>query len=185
MDLAPDHNVIPARSSDRLLAGILAMLVALILAGLAALLLVGQRPATEFPEDTPQGVVQRYLRALESGEGDLAYSYLSESVKDDTGKRSYQRFSTRPADRTRRILLEGTDIGEEQARVTVSVSTITSEGPTATSETTIRLEFRLKREAGGWRITAPVYPPYLGYAPRPSVTPASSRAEEGGPWAAL
>jgi hypothetical protein len=65
-------------ASDRVLAGIVAAVVVLVA---AAVVLTVIRPAAEYQsEDTPAGVVFNYLLALQRGDYDRAYGYLSRSL---------------------------------------------------------------------------------------------------------
>lgn len=153
------------RSSDRLLVGILVGIGVLLIAGVAALFVAQGRQPTQFPEDTPEGVVQRYLIALDEHNMERAYSYLASSVKDDRLKQDYYRTRSPMNDRSHRIVLDKSEIAGETAHIIVTVFTIYSSGAPGGSEQSIQLDFRLKREDAQWRITTPSYPPYLGLVP--------------------
>ena len=153
-----------------------------LLAGMVALLLVGGRKPVEFPEGSPEKVVQQYLLALENGRWEEAYGYLSDSVKTNTPdgrnvKQEYERRVVRRESSTR-IILERSETTGTDATVAVSISTFRSTGPLDTSESSQRIDFRLRQEGGQWKILSPSYPPYFGAllpGPPPPLEPASVR----------
>ncbi|MBM2827179.1 MAG: hypothetical protein HW403_1243 [Dehalococcoidia bacterium] len=156
------------RGSDRILLFMLLGVGAAIVAGFVALVIVGRREVADFPANTPEGVVQRYLNALEHGDVEDAYGYLSRSIKDSDLEKNYKRDGRHPGDESsRQVVLEKSEITGDEARVIVSISTFRSSGPMETSENTYQLHFKLKLEDGQWRIVTPSYPPYLGWLPVP------------------
>ncbi|GEM_PF-888804 len=170
------------RPSDRLLLYLLAGVAIVLLAGMVALLLVGGRKPAEFPEGSPEKVVQQYLLALESGRWDEAYGYLSDSVKSNTleGKNLKQDYERRVVNHqsSTRIILERSETTGTDATVMVSISTFRSTGPLDTSEHSQRIDFRLRQESGQWKIRSPSYPPYFGAllpGPPSPLEPASVR----------
>lgn len=148
------------RSSDRLLWGIVAGAIALMLAGFALLLVVREREPAQFPADTPQGVVQRYLQAQIEGRYTEAESYLSPSVLEPDGTRK-PRFPSTPSQNSHRIVLEDTQIAGDRATVTVAITTFYGGSGGlfgGSTEYTTPQVFELRRESGVWKIIAPEYP---------------------------
>lgn len=150
-----------ARGSDRLLWGIVAGAVLLVLAGFGLLLVVRDRQPEQYPEDTPQGVVQRYLTALSEGRFTDAEQYISESVKAKytEGLRPKLPVPT-SSGRSYRVVLQDTRVDGDRATVTVAVSRFSPGGgglfdrPTQYTDTYV---FELRREGGQWRIIWPEY----------------------------
>lgn len=144
---------------DRWLIGFLAGTAVLVVAGILAVLLTSGQKPKEYPANTPVGVVQRYLLALESGRATDADEYLSKTVTD---KREHvERFpSQRDPDRATRMVLVSEEIKGDTATVVVEITTFMRTDPASSSSWRQTVTFQLKQEAGGWRITSPAYPPF-------------------------
>lgn len=130
----------------------------------------GGAGADTFPEDTPEGVVQRYLQALQDDDYQTAYGYLSAETQAACPPREFRNMTRQSADHDRRVLLEGTEVVGGQTLVTVRIARIRSEPPFPPSEYSFREEYALEREDGGWRFTGPAWP--LGVCRTPQPTPA-------------
>ena len=153
------------RGTDRLLVLMTGGVGLIVLAGLIALFVVNSRQEVQLSQDSPEWVVQQYLKALEGGNWEEAYGFLADSVKDTNTRRSYETRMPAHIEQSRRILLEKSEVTDGQARVVVSISTFQSTGPMSTSEYTQRFDFRLKLEGGQWKIISPTYPPFFGLLP--------------------
>lgn len=57
------------------------LLVALVAVAIVLVLLIGPASADDFPPDSPEGTLQRYLRALSSGDYHTAEELLSENAR--------------------------------------------------------------------------------------------------------
>ena len=150
-----------ARGSDRLLWGIVGAAVVLMVAGFALLLVVRERQPTQFAEDTPQGVVQRYLQAQSEGRFNDAESYIAQSVKDNEPKGQRPWPNTAPQN-SYRIVMQDAKVDTDKATVTVGVTQFNSGSRGGlfggSSEYTATHVFELRRETGNWKIIAPPYP---------------------------
>jgi hypothetical protein len=107
------------------------------------------------PEDTPEGVVQRFLMALESEDYGEAYSYLSSSAREEVfywqWVNSVDLYREKYA--WRATLGESSVVGN-QATVEVTVALFQPGGlfdPTRT----YHLTFHLDKEGDSWGITSP------------------------------
>ena len=150
------------KSSSRLL---LAFGVAIGVLAIASVVLVLTLPGegvSLLPEDTPEGIVQRYLLALEDEDYLKAYSYLSSSVQVE---RSYERWSRplvgggeRPG---WKATLGKSEVRGNEATVMVVVDVFRPRGPFEDPVRTSHRAFSLKKEEASWVITSPVNPWWL------------------------
>ncbi len=135
-------------------------IVTLVIITVAVVVLAGDRTAVDFAEDTPEGALQRYLRAFDDGDLEAAYAYFSADVRADMDREAYERTVAMYApgigvDRTRRALFDGR-LGEgDSIRLQVTVEEIYGDGLSASSNRYQR-EVRMVRENGGWRIDEPL-----------------------------
>lgn len=162
-----------SNSSTRWLIG--AGAAAAVLAGVSVLAAVlGGAGADTFPEDTPEGVVQRYLHAIQDDDYQTAYGYLSAETQAACPLRAFRDTVRRSADHDRRVLLERTEVLDGQTLVAVRIARIRSEPPFPPSEYSFREEYALERENGGWRFTGPAWPLGACRAAQPTPAPAGS-----------
>ena len=105
----------------------------------------------ELDPDTPEGVVQDYLRAVIAGDRPAARSYLAEEL-DGCGT----RFPRYLADQAFRIEWLDTNVDTGEAWVTVSVTR--SDPGIFGDYRPVTYEFRLVPVADGWRITHQEWP---------------------------
>ena len=153
------------RGTDRLLVMMTASIGFIVLAGLVALFVVNSREEAQFSQDSPEWVVQQYLKALEEENWEKAYDFLAGSVKNENTRKSYERRMRENVEKSGRILLEKSAVTDGEAKVIVSISTFQSSGPMSTSEYTQRFDFRLKLEGGQWKIFSPTSLPFFGIVP--------------------
>ncbi len=132
---------------------------------LAALTLVlvlttANRPVALLPEDEPEGVVQRYLIAIDEGDYAAAWSYLSPRPPDD--RMTYEDWlvsvTPSPNQPAYKASLGETSISGDKATVEVIVDVFRERGglfdnPVSTSYVT----FVLNRDGASWKITSPTY----------------------------
>ncbi len=163
--------------SSRWLAGIaLVVLVVVVLS--VVLALVNRSGVSLLPEDTPEGVVQRYLLALQEDDGKRAYGYLSSELQEYC---TYRHFldSTRVRERRdTRISLEATEALDGDVEVRVKATETRVSQPFGVSEYSYTMRYVLGREEAGWRFVEPPWP--LGWCPgleRKSVPPVPTPAE--------
>lgn len=168
---------------DKLLVAILGGIGALIIVGLAALFLLGGRSETVLPEDTPEGVVQRFVSALDKRDAETAYKYLSEGSKARWSYAEFQsaviagpqRFPPRSLGETSsRTILSKSTVRGDTAEVIVTISTVAGGGPFSYSEYTREEAIVLKREGGQWKIES--FPEYEFLRPKEFRPPAPAVA---------
>ena len=155
--------------STRWLVGTGAAIAVLVVASVLAAVLAGGGDAETFPEDSPEGVVQRYLQAIEDDEFQTAYDYLGSALREGCTLQEFRERTRRTADRDHRVVLEGTEAFEGQTIVMVRISRVQTDAPFAPSESSYPREYTLERQEGAWRFTEPAWP--LNYCPPAEKTP--------------
>ena len=149
------------KSSNRALAIFGAAIGLLALVTLVLVLVTGNRPVKLLPGDTPQGVVQRYLLAIDQSDYLTAWNYLAPQVPD--GKpQTYEQWRqsfTYPADRPAyKATLGASRIDGGQATVDVVIDTFRQyNGLFGNPVSTTRITFFLQQDGGTWKITDPTY----------------------------
>jgi hypothetical protein len=148
-------------SSRRWLFVFAIVIVVLILATVLVVLLTNGNEVDLLPEDSPQGVVQRYLIALQDRDYQTAFDYLSfdssENIKsydDWVGMRGIPGISDGP---TWKATLGETIQNGNNATVQVIIDTIRPGGPFDNPARSREVSFQLKRIDGQWLITSPNY----------------------------
>ena len=134
--------------------------MALVVVAVIAIVLLGSREATAFPSDTPEGVVQRHLAAVEDEDYEAARGYLSAAVRADVSPDQYRRAAQDYGYETggsRRVLFDRSEVDGDRARVWLTIEEYYDGGPFggATTYRSTR-EIALVREGGQWRIDQPI-----------------------------
>ncbi len=139
--------------------------IGLVVLAVAAVLINPNRTA-DFPADSPEGIVQRYLAASEDGDVPGAYAFFSSGVTSRLDLAEYERrvqFEWQ-ADGRRRVLFDRTTLGGERATVHLTVEVFLGGGPFGGGDTyRYARQVVLVREASGWRIDEPL----VGLDPTP------------------
>jgi hypothetical protein len=138
------------------------IIAALVVATVGLVLFTGNGQADMLPEDTPQGIVQRYLLALQQQDYPQAYDYLV--FDPGEGIKSYEdwlRFSagypTPGGQRTWKATLGDIIEDGSTASVNVYIDTFRPSGPFEDPVNRQDMVFQLTRTPAGWRITSPIY----------------------------
>lgn len=153
-------------------------LVVLVLVALSVVvaLVNRQREATLLPEDTPEGTVQRYLRAIQEDDSQEAYGYLSSELQEHCTLRHF-RDSTQWLERDdMRVILEDTEPLDGTVEVEVRITQFHVSPPFGSRESSYSARYTLERDNEVWRFTGLPWP--LGWCPgleersKPGVLPA-------------
>jgi hypothetical protein len=137
--------------------------VAALLASAVAIALVTTRGGVDLlPADSPEGVVQRYLRAIEREDYREAYDYLSSDLRRSCSLEEFVSRGYWPETGGDHMTLEKTQSFDGRALVTARVTVFDPDVPFGASEHSYDRTFHLKLEAGQWRLTGPDWwcPPY-------------------------
>ena len=164
-------------SSSRWLAGVVLVVLVLIVLSVAVTLL-NQREADLLPEDTPEGVVQSYLLAIDAGDSQTAYSYLSSKLKEACTQQNLRDSARWLEEGDLSATMEETKTldGQAEVRVRVMQFHVSSNPPIppfGSQESSNTAWYILEREGESWRFTEPPWP--LGWCPgleeRKAITP--------------
>ena len=142
-----------------------ATIVAALLVSAVTIALVTTRGGVDLlPADSPEGVVQRYLLAVEREDYAEAYDYLSSDLRwrcslDDFVRKGYWPDMEITENH---VTLEKTQSFDGRAVVTARVTVFEPDVPFGASEYSYDRTFQLKLEAGQWRLTGPEFwcPPF-------------------------
>lgn len=144
------------RDSRQLLfigAGILALLII----SVVVVLVAGRGSASDYPADSPEGTLQRYLGAFDDGDYDAAYAYFSDRVKEqmsvDEFRQSVGMYGGYPT--SQRVLFERSTGEGDRVRLELVVEYFYGEGLGAGSDRQPR-QVNMVREADEWRIDDPL-----------------------------
>lgn len=151
--------VAPA-SENRSLLLIAAGVVALIIITVAVVVLTGNERAQEYPADSPEGTLQRYLAAYADGDVEGAYAYFSTRVQERMDLDAYQRSidsygDMEMADASRRVIFDRRTGGDERVQLHLTVEEFYGDGLDGSTYRSPR-QVRLVREGGEWRIDEPL-----------------------------
>jgi hypothetical protein len=124
----------------------------------ALVLVLTMKPGTTalLPADTPEGTVQGYLLAIQSGDYEAAYAYVSppDNVKQtyDSWLRSLPSGVSKPEVR---VTLGKPTISGDTATLPVIIDSFRSGGPFGSNVFTNNVTFYLTRTGGIWKINQP------------------------------
>ena len=159
-------------------------LVALLVASVIVALLDSEETQ---PEGTPERALQLFLDAVRQDDFELAYSFLSEELKEECTVEEFVggNFPKRDHLRDDRVTLESTATVKETVFVTVRVTQFRGSGPFGTSESSFEQRFALRQKEGQWRFTeypwpffrcGPFKPEPASRPPAPAATPVPAKA---------
>lgn len=110
---APFRSIVPA----------VAVLIILASAAVAVALIAAPDDVEQFPADTPEGTVQRYMQALQDRDFDRAYEMLSDRARTSMSMEQFRiSQGVQPdGESNRRIRVESVDIDGDRATVRLSI----------------------------------------------------------------
>ena len=158
-------------SSSKWLAGAGLAILAIIVVSVVVAVLNRSPNAVAFPEDTPEGTVQRFLEAIEDGETRQAYDYLSIELQEKCTFAHFQdttrQFDSRDLNggRDRRITLESTQPIDDTIAVQVRITEFNVSAPFNVNEYSYTQEYVLQELDGNWRFVDEPWP--MNWCPEP------------------
>ncbi|MBI2287503.1 MAG: hypothetical protein HYY41_05890 [Chloroflexi bacterium] len=110
-----------------------------------------------FPEDTPEGIIQRFILAIRDKDYLTAETYLAPPT-DDRTKNDLRQFQISGRDEGPgwKAALGKSTIRDNEATVDVTVSVFRPGGPFENSVNTFQITFFLKKVGTAWKITSPL-----------------------------
>jgi hypothetical protein len=161
-----------AARSTLWLAGMGAVILLLVVASVLIALMDPAGGVTEYPESTPEGVVQRYLRSLEDRDYAAARAYYTSGMQDGCSvedvRMASEWLSQDPS--SRRIeLVEKKALTGDTAQVHVRVIEVTVTPPFGVDEYSHDEWYTLSAVEGSWRLSSPGWPVYGCPQVRPPV----------------
>lgn len=140
-----------ARNTSSIALAVIGGIVALLV--VVAVILAIQPPAT-FDPDTPEGAAQGYYEAVLDGENELAFTYLTEELRDDCDDEFWWHNESEDA----RIVITRSEIEGDRAELDVTIEVSYGDGPfgggSYSQDETVKLELHGDR----WLISAPTWP---------------------------
>ena len=144
------------QNSNKLLAGIV---IGIILLVAAAFLLVLNRPAPEYQsEDSPDGVTHNYLLALQKGDYERAFGYLSPALEHPADPEAFLQSIEDSAwdfqlNQDVSLTIESTaQISDTKAAVKVHQTTFYNDGLFSGSPNSQTFTMRLENQNGEWKL---------------------------------
>lgn len=133
--------------------GAMTLVIALVVGGIVVALVTGRGEL--LPENSPEGVVQRYLLALEDEEYQEAYDYLTSDLRERCSLADFVRSAPSTRVRGNQVTLEDTQTFGDSALVTARITVFRPGDPFSPSEYSYDRTYQLEREAGQWRMAEP------------------------------
>lgn len=135
------------------LIGAATALMVLMAAALAVALLITRGEVKLLPEDSPEGVVQRYLLALDKNDYLEARKYWTSDLQMRCPPERVVGWGYWGRERNEQIALEKTEISDGTALVSVKFTEFESDAPFDDSEYHYLRTYNLSLEEGQWRLT--------------------------------
>ena len=148
----------PISASSRWLVGIAIAVLALVVLSVVIALVSRAREAAPLSEDTPEGVVQAYLLAIERDDGAASYNYLGSTLRQYCSYSGFRETTTPMESRDMRVTLDGTERVDGEVEVNVHVSHVSLGPPLGGGESVYQVRFYLQQEGALWRFSQPPWP---------------------------
>ena len=153
--------------SNRWLIGAAAVVALLVAVSIGLAMARGQQDVANYPADTAEGTVQRYLQAIWAKNYQDAYSYLSDELKLYCKPQTMADTAGWTRDQDMRVSLVGSQTIEGKVHVEVRISQVHMGEPFTPSESSYTQRFVLVRQgpAGSeaWKFAEPPWP--MSYCP--------------------
>ncbi len=140
----------PKTTSNSVLLAIGAFVAILV----AVAVVLAIQPPKTFDADTPEGAAQRYYKAALDGEDDLAFTYMTEDLKESCG--GELRYFDKGEDA--RIVIVSSTIEGDRAKLEVTIEVSYGDGPFGGGSYDRDETLRLERQNDRWLITEPTWP---------------------------
>jgi len=112
------------------------------------------QPPTQFDPSSPEGTTQGYFQALNDGDKELAESFMT----DDLARACEGAWWYYETDESSRVLITGTQVTAESAKVQVNITVSYGEGPFGGGSYDEDETVVMERQGEVWLISEPVWP---------------------------
>ena len=147
-------------ASTKWLGGVAAVVVGLIVVSVLVAALGANKEPVLLPEDQPEGVVQRYLLAVDANETEKAFGYVSPKLKDYCTVQQFRDSTQYTREQDMRISLSRTEVvgGVTFVDVRVTQTHVNAEIPFTPRESSFTQRFSLQQVDGAWKFIDPPWP---------------------------
>ncbi len=147
-------------ASTKWLAGVVVVVVGLIVVSVVVAAMGAGNEPVLLPETQPEGVVQRYLLAVDANETEKAYGYISPTLKGYCTVQHFRDSSQYIREQDMRISLSRTEVidGVTFVDVRVTQTRVNAEIPFTPRESSSTQRFSLQPVDGVWRFIDPPWP---------------------------
>lgn len=164
-----------ASASSRWLTGTAVVVAVLVVLSIAVTLTRGRDQAPRYDADTPEGAVERYLRAVFDLDYAAAYAYLAPAVRATCSEQAFREASRwfKQDAGSQRARIAGTRVVSGETLVDVRVTRTFGATPFGGEDTSTQV-YSLKQIDGAWRLVQHGWPVFGCAEPRlaPSSEPA-------------
>ena len=147
--------------STKWLVGIGALIAVLVVASVLIAVLGPGNTVADYPAGSPEGVVQRYLQAIDDGDSQLALSMMEAQARDGCTVQEVSQQSQwfiDYSDRRRLEIVDTTDLSDGSKQVRVRVTEVNVSPPFGVDENSYYEWYTLLDEDGAWVLKYPAWP---------------------------
>jgi hypothetical protein len=140
---------------DRTVLTIGGVVVAIVVIAAVVVLALGEPDVTAYPADTPEGSVQRYLRAIYDGDATTALGYVSARADKEMGDDPFSRLFCEQSD-GHQVRITDVESSGERATVQLRIEDVSGSGlgfDRYSWDRSVVLIF----EDSGWKIDEPYF----------------------------
>ena len=147
------------------------VLLAIVVVVIAQVVGAGERL---LPQESPEGVVQRFLLAVDAGDYGDAYDYLGAKLKDDCTYDDFLDRSSRERIKEIQATLVRTEAFDDRTEVVISITRFRASGPFLapfdSPTSSYQQRYLLRQEEGQWFFSQMPWPVYWCPVPAEPVT---------------
>ena len=140
---------------DRAVLAIGGGVVAIVMIPVGGVLALGEPDVTAYPADTPEGSVQRYLRAVYDGDDTTALGFVSARADKEMGDNPFGRLFCQQSD-GHQVRINDVESSDGRATVQLRIEDVSGSGlgfDRSSWDRSVVLVF----EDGGWKIDEPYF----------------------------
>ncbi len=164
----PENRPIDARllgsPRNRSLAIVVLLIIGFVVVATAIVPVAGATPVREYPADSPEGTIQRYVRALDERDLDGAYALLSSAAQGRFSKAAFYEqqygYGSYGDGSGRLVRIDRTEVTGGRATVALTIEQFWG-GGFGSNRTVMHRTIRLVREPAGWRLDEALVGPEL------------------------